>query len=91
MRFRIALLLLLLSFWGGTQAAEPPRLVVQIVVSSMRADDLDRYMPNFGEGGFRRLADEGVRYTQSRYDCQQTTTPVSLATLSTAPCLRHTE
>lgn len=83
MRFRIALLLLLLSLCGGAQAAEPPRLVVQIVVSSMRADDLDRYMPNFGEGGFRRLADEGVRYTQSRYDCQQTTTPVSLATLST--------
>ena len=86
MRFRIALLLLLLlllSLCDGAQAAEPPRLVVQIVVSSMRADDLDRYMPNFGEGGFRRLADEGVRYTQSRYDCQQTTTPVSLATLST--------
>lgn len=82
MKLRIALLLSLLLCLG-VRAAEPPRLIVQLVVGSMRAGDLDRYMPNFGQGGFRRLAQEGVHYTQCRYDCQQTTTPVSLATLST--------
>ncbi len=82
MKLRI-LLLLSLMLCGKALSAEPPRLIVQLVVGSMRADDLDRYMANFGEGGFRRLTDEGVRYTQCRYDCQQTTTPVSLATLST--------
>lgn len=83
MKIPIPLLTVLLFCCNASHASEPPRLVVQVVVSSMRAGDLDRYMPNFGEGGFRRLAENGVRYTQCRYDCQQTTTPVSLATLST--------
>lgn len=64
-------------------AAAEPRLIVQIVVGSMRAEDLDRYAANFGEGGIRRLTEGGTVYTDSRYDCQQTTTPVSLATLTT--------
>ena len=49
----------------------------------MRAEDLNRYAANFGEGGFRRLTDGGTVYTDCRYDFQQTTTPVALATLST--------
>ncbi|MBQ3259532.1 MAG: alkaline phosphatase family protein [Alistipes sp.] len=64
-------------------AAERPRLVVNIVVSSMQADDLQRYAEGFGAGGFRRLTDGGVIFTESRYNYMQTTTPVSLATLST--------
>lgn len=64
-------------------AAAQPRLIVEIVIGSMRAGDLDRYAANFGEGGFRRLMERGTVYTDARYDCQQTTTPVSLATLST--------
>jgi len=63
--------------------AAQPRLIVQIVVSSMRGEDLDRYAENFGEGGFRRLTEGGTVYTDSRYDYLQTTTPVSLATLTT--------
>ena len=64
-------------------AAAQPRLIVQIVVGSMRGEDLDRYAVNFGEGGFRRLTEGGTVYTDSRYDYLQTTTPVSLATLTT--------
>ena len=64
-------------------AAAQPRLIVQIVVGSMRGEDLDRYAANFGEGGFRRLTEGGTVYTDSRYDYLQTTTPVSLATLTT--------
>ena len=50
---------------------------------SMRAEDLGRYAGNYGEGGLRRLLDGGTVFTDSRYDYQQTTTPVSLATLTT--------
>lgn len=63
--------------------AARPRLIVQIVVGSMRAEDLDRYAAHFGEEGFRRLTEGGTCYTGARYDCQQTSTPVSLATLTT--------
>ena len=66
-----------------SKTAARPRLIVQLVVGSMRAEDIDRYMDRFGEGGIRRLVDGGARYTDCRYDCQQTTTPVSLATLTT--------
>ena len=60
---------------------------VNIVVGSMRAEDLSRYADNYGEGGLRRLIDGGTVFADSRYDYQQTTTPVSLATLSTGAML----
>ena len=64
-------------------AAEHPRLVINIVVSSMQADDLQRYYNGFGVGGFRRLTEDGAQFTECRYNYMQTTTPVSLATLTT--------
>lgn len=64
-------------------AAERPRLLVNIVVSGMRADDLVRYNKNFSNGGFNRLINNGAYFTNASYDYMQTTTPVSLATLST--------
>lgn len=60
-----------------------PRLLVNIVVSSMHADDLDKYSANFSSGGFRRLMNNGAWFTNASYDYMQTTTPVSLATIST--------
>ncbi len=64
-------------------ASAQPRLIVQIVVGSMRASDLERYAANFGEGGFRRLMEGGTHYTDARYNYMQTTTPVGMATLAT--------
>ena len=64
-------------------ANERPRLVVNIVVSSMQAADLQRYDDGFCAGGFRRLMEGGAHFTESRYNYMQTTTPVSLATLTT--------
>ena len=66
---------------ANTQVA--PRLLVNIVVSSMHADDLDKYSANFSSGGFRRLKNNGAWFTNASYDYMQTTTPVSLATIST--------
>lgn len=82
MKHKIVLLAIAALAAFETPAAKP-RLIVNIVVGSMRAEDLDRYAENFGEGGFRRLLEGGTRYADCRYDCQQTTTPVSLATLAT--------
>lgn len=60
-----------------------PRLVVNIVVGAMRADDLERYADGFGEGGFKRLMREGVVFTDANYDYALTSTEAGLATLST--------
>ncbi len=76
-------ILLLAASTLTMEAAERPRLVVQIVVGSMRAGDLERYEEQFCEGGFRRLMRESAYFTQGCYDFQQTTTPATLATLAT--------
>ena len=59
-----------LSAVRPAEAAEPrtPRLIVNIVVGSMRAEDIARYNDNFGEGGIRRIVEGGTVYTGSRYD-----------------------
>ncbi len=79
------IILLAASLLTATQlhAAARPRLIVQIVVGSMRAEELDRYAANFCNDGFLRLRRGGTEYLDSRYEYQQTTTPVSLATLTT--------
>ena len=80
MKLRYFLPFLALSATLRTTAAEPPRLVVQIVVSSMRAEDLNRYADNFSDEGFLRLVRGGTFYPESYL---HTSTPVSLATLTT--------
>ena len=77
------ILLAIAAFAALEGSAARPRLVVNIVVGSMRAEDLSRYADNYGEGGLRRLIDGGTVFADSRYDYQQTTTPVSLAMLAT--------
>lgn len=77
------LLLYAIALLAAAQTLEArPRLIVQIVVGSMRSEDLDRYAANFRDDGFLRLTRGGTVYTDCRYDFQQTTTPVALATLS---------
>ena len=44
------------------QFGERPKLVVGIVVDQMRWDYLSRYYEKFGEGGFRRLIDQGYSF-----------------------------
>ncbi len=60
-----------------------PRLVVNIVVGSMRATDLNRYSDNFTAAGFNRAYNEGALFTNAAYNYQGGSTPTSLATLST--------
>ena len=77
------LIILALSLACATAHAERPRIAVNIVVSSMRASDLDRYGERFGEGGFRRLLDSGIVFTNCRLDYMPTTTAAGAASIST--------
>ncbi|MBR5863657.1 MAG: alkaline phosphatase family protein [Alistipes sp.] len=83
-RYITLIVVLLTTYTASAQEpASKPRLMVNIVVSSMHANDLNRYAANFTNGGFARLKNEGVWFTNASYDYMQTTTPVSLATIST--------
>lgn len=82
-RYIVVIAVFILSAASMAMAQTEPRLVVNIVISSMGADDLDRYADNFSSSGLRRIINGGQRFTNASYDYMQTTTPVSLATLST--------
>lgn len=82
-RYIVVIAAFILSAASMAMAQTEPRLVVNIVISSMGANDLDRYADNFSSAGLRRIINGGQRFTNASYDYMQTTTPVSLATLST--------
>ena len=64
-------------------AANPPRLIVQIVVDQLRGDMLTRYHDRFEAGGFRLLMDQGLWYTDAHHPQAATQTAVGHATLAT--------
>ena len=73
------LLLVLFSFlWLQAQAQisnrDRPKLLVGIVVDQMRYDYLDRFWDRFGEGGFKRLVNEGYSFKNNHYNYMPTTT-----------------
>ncbi len=47
---------------------ERPKLVVGIVIDQMRYEYLPRYWDKFGEGGFKRLVNNGYLFTNSHYN-----------------------
>ncbi|MEH6836794.1 MULTISPECIES: alkaline phosphatase family protein [Falsihalocynthiibacter] len=59
------------------------RLVVQITIDGFRGDLLNRYEPNFGPNGFRRMTENGVWYTDAHHMHANTETIVGHATLAT--------
>lgn len=63
-------------------ASEAPRLVVLISVDQFRADLVERYAPMF-TGGFKRLRDQGYRFTEASHAHGTTETAVGHTTLST--------
>lgn len=83
LRHILAVTVLVAGSIYSVTAQNTPRLVVNIVVSSMGANDVEQYEDNFTSTGFRRLLYGGQRFTNATYDYMQTSTPVSLATLTT--------
>ena len=69
------LLLLLLSSLGGSQAlaapatqASPtisPKLVVVLVIDGLPNEQVERYRDQFGQGGLRRLLDQGASFSDA--------------------------
>ncbi|MDY0348423.1 MAG: alkaline phosphatase family protein [Tenuifilaceae bacterium] len=62
---------------------ENPKLIVQIVVSQMRYDYLQRYSSKFSNGGFKLLSNEGAVCRNARYNYLLTQSLPGLATIST--------
>src|SRR5579862_3471757 len=60
-----------------------PKLVVVIVIDQFRADYLERYRDQFGDGGFRLFMDRGAYFTDCNYDYANTRTAPGHATLLT--------
>ncbi|WP_457674083.1 alkaline phosphatase family protein [Thiolapillus sp.] len=78
------LLMVTMAGTGGlVNAAEPPRLVLQITVDALRADLLQRYRQVLGEGGFRYLMDKGAYFTNAHYRHANTETIVGHVSLAT--------
>ncbi len=54
--------------------ADSPRLVIGIMVDQMRYDYIYRYWDDYGEGGIRRLVNEGFSFDNARFDYMPTFT-----------------
>lgn len=65
------------------QFGERPKLVVGIVVDQMRWDYLSRYYQKFGEGGFRRLIDQGYSFDNCLINYLPTITAIGHASVYT--------
>lgn len=70
-----------LSFASAYNAR--PKLVVIVVIDQFRADYLERYRDQFGEGGFKLFLDHGANYTNCHYNYANTHTAPGHATLLT--------
>ncbi len=74
----------------SSEAARRPSLVVLITVDQLRGDLLTRYRSRFGPGGFQRLLDSGVHFTNAHYRHSSTFTAVGHATIATGgQCEQH--
>src|ERR1041384_3397342 len=84
---RIALALLLCISCAKTSFSSAyngrPKLVVVVVIDQFRADYLERYRDQFGEGGFKLFMDHGAYFTNCHYNYANTHTAPGHATLFT--------
>jgi len=71
------------------EGPDTPALAVLISIDQLRADMPGHLMSRFGNGGFRRLYDEGVVYDAAAYAHSATETAVGHATLSTGALPRE--
>ena len=62
---------------------EKPKLIVQIVISQMRYDYLQRYTSKFSDDGFTHLVNEGAFCRNARYNFLLTQSLPGIATIST--------
>lgn len=76
----------IMGAWHPVQSqykVDRPKLVVGIVVDQMRYDYLTRFYSKYGEGGFKRLLNEGFSCENSHYNYIPTYTAVGHASIYT--------
>jgi len=81
----LASLIAILAVHGSQaqQTADPPKLVISIVVDQLRGDYLQYLSPTFGERGFKRLMNEGLVYHRLEFKFPNIGTATSIATIYT--------
>ena len=65
------------------QAAEVPKVVVNLLVDQLRSDYLEAFMPLYGEDGLKKLLNEGRVYAQGEYPLSHTDRASAAATFTT--------
>lgn len=92
MKIKLAVLISILSIFSeficfsqnsSKIPPEKPKLIIGIVVEQMRYDYLARFWNNFGEGGFKRLVNEGTNCKNANYNHFFSQTGVNFTTLVT--------
>ena len=88
MRFSFPMALAIAAFAAplspsSAQAADKPKLIVQITVDQLRGDLPTRYYDRLGAGGFRYLWEDGVVYRNAHHAHANTETIVGHTTLAT--------
>ncbi|MEQ8473172.1 MAG: alkaline phosphatase family protein [Marinoscillum sp.] len=88
MRTFLSSLLLVTTFILSGQSNQP-KLVVGIVVDQMRQDYLIRFYDNYGEGGFKRLMNDGFIARNNHYNYIPTNTAPGHASIYTGTTPRY--
>lgn len=71
-----------LSQQNRTIPSEKPKLIVEIVVSQMRFDYINRYWDKFSDNGFKLLVNDGAYCKNARYNYLLTQPYPGIATIS---------
>jgi predicted AlkP superfamily pyrophosphatase or phosphodiesterase len=82
-RIKLVLIALVTLFVNVNAQTKAPKLVVGIVVDQMRTDYIYRYWNRFGEGGFKRLANEGFFCKNAHFNYMPTYTGPGHASIYT--------
>jgi len=82
MRFLVVFSLVILPFFSFPQN-QNPKLVIGIVIDQMRYDYLTRYWDKYGDGGFKKLVNEGFNCKNANYNYMPTYTGPGHASIYT--------
>ncbi len=86
----LSVIFLLLSFHSVfSQNTQKPKLVVGIVVDQMRQEFLVRFSDHFGEGGFKRIQNEGFEMKNAHYNYVPTETGPGHSSIYTGSTPRY--
>lgn len=83
------LLLIIAPFAVLAQSNTRPKLVVGIVVDQMRNEYIYRFWPKLGNGGFKRLVNEGTYFRNTHYNYVPTYTGPGHASIYTGTTPRY--